>query len=312
MTIAHLLLSPLKHPHASSSSRASLSRSASCGIIGKVESSMPLYDPSPAALAPLLDTFWSSNGWRDPRAWPAPEVMASAVAAGVMFSGAPDRDHDGLVAAARDAVRPLTTEEVGDAFLASLTSHRLDLRSALGSYAVARHLPQHDLVPLDRSGICSTCGVYKDGSSREPNVLSFERFKWGGVARDKLDYITFDLEQFARAPRLRATPADIRVCQQAIDQLRDLPPETPASKAAPYLKMIPGNKTEREMLLDILGVCGILRTREYPGYTNSFIPFTERTRPPSRNVFRHYPICWWKASDGVDTPALRKLLPQIS
>lgn len=273
---------------------------------------MPLYDPSPAALAPLMETFWSSAGWRRPRAWPDPEVMSRAVAAGVMFSGRPDRDHDGWVTAARNAVRPLSAEEVADAFLASLTSRRLDLRSALGSYAVARHLPEHDVVPIDRAGLCRICGVYDDGDSREPNVLSFERFKWGGVARADLNYVAFDLEQLARAPRLRPTPADLKLCQQVIDQLRDLPPETSAAKTAPYLKMIPGNKAEREVLLDILGVCGILGTAEYPGYADSFIRFIDRAQPPFRNVFGHYPICWWKASDGINVSALRQFLPQIA
>jgi hypothetical protein len=40
-------------------------------------------------------------------------------------------------------------------------------------------------------------------------VLSFERSKWGGVRTDHVEYIAFDLEQFARAPRLQPTPADI-------------------------------------------------------------------------------------------------------
>lgn len=56
------------------------------------------------------------------------------------------------------------------------------------------------------------------------NVLNFERFKWGGVRRDDIAYIAFDLEQFARAPRLAPTRADIEVGQQLIDALRGLPP----------------------------------------------------------------------------------------
>jgi hypothetical protein len=77
-------------------------------------------------------------------AGPAPVVMRRAVEAGVMFASPRAADHDGWVRAARQAVRQVTAAEAGEAFLASLTSRRLDLRSALGSFAVARFPPEHD------------------------------------------------------------------------------------------------------------------------------------------------------------------------
>ncbi len=269
-----------------------------------------LYDPSPAALAPLMDTFWSPKGWRKPVAWPEPEIMSRAVEAGVMFDRPLSRDHDGWVKAVRDAVRPLSATEVAGAFLASLTSHRLDLRSALGSYAVARYLPEHDRAPLDRSGMCRVCGLYAE-TTIDPNVLSFERFKWGGVRKDKLGYVAFDLAQFARAPRLQPTQADTGTWQQVIDQLRDLPAGTSAARTAPYLKMIPGNKGERNTVLDTFGICGILGTDTYPGYENGFIPWIDRASRPQRYAFGHYPVGWWHAEDGISTSALREFLPQL-
>jgi hypothetical protein len=47
-----------------------------------------------------------------------------------------------------------------------------------------------------------------DACLRPLNILSFERFKWGGVRRDNVAYVAFDLEQFVRAPRLQPTRAD--------------------------------------------------------------------------------------------------------
>lgn len=41
-------------------------------------------------------------------------------------------------------------QEAGEAFLASLSTRRLDLRSALGSWAVARYLPEHAFTSADR------------------------------------------------------------------------------------------------------------------------------------------------------------------
>ena len=52
-------------------------------------------------------------------------------------------DHAGIVKWCRKSVAAVTKEQVAAAFLASLSTRRLDLRSALGSYAAGRHLPDH-------------------------------------------------------------------------------------------------------------------------------------------------------------------------
>jgi len=144
------------------------------------------------------------------------------------------------------------------------------------------------------------------------NVLNLARFKWGGVRRYDISYLAFDLEQFALAPRLRPQPADIALGQQLIDQLRQLPGDTTAARAVSHLKMIKANKAERDTLMGTLGLCGILRTREHPGYATSFIPLTERALPGRRFTDQAYPACWWTAADGVRTEALRMFLPQLT
>jgi hypothetical protein len=121
------------------------------------------YDPSRSALAPLIATFWEPTGWRKSQAWPDPEVMTAAIAAGVMFGEPRTQDHDGWVRAAREAVALLSAAEVGEAFLASLTSRRMDLRSALGSYAVARFLPEHAFASASDASICAVCRRHRPG-----------------------------------------------------------------------------------------------------------------------------------------------------
>jgi hypothetical protein len=68
------------------------------------------YDPSPAALRPLMETFWSAEGWRRPPAWPSPADMGNAIAANVMFSKARTEDHDGWVRAAIAGARRLSAQ----------------------------------------------------------------------------------------------------------------------------------------------------------------------------------------------------------
>lgn len=272
------------------------------------------YDPSPEALRVLMDTYWTSAGWRSSRAWPTPELLRVAVDAGVMSDSPRTEDHDSWVKAARAAVAPLSAIEVGEAFLASLTSRRLDLRSALGSFAVARFLPEHTFEAAGHGDRCRICGLSEAAETfaQGMNELNFERFKWGGVCRDNVEYVAFDLEQFALAPRLRPTQADVELGRRMIDQLRQLPAETTAARAVTHLKMIKGNKDERDVLIGILGVCGILGTAEHPGYGSAFVRWADRVLPGRRFVDQAYPACWWTAAEGVDIDAVEAFLPQLS
>jgi hypothetical protein len=144
------------------------------------------YDPSLEALKILTDTYWTPQGWRSSRAWPAPDRLAVAEAAGIMFSAPRTEDHDGWVDAARTAA------------------------------------------------------------------------------------------------------------------------------AVTHLKMLKGNKAEREILIGILGVCGILGTAEHPGYAKSFIRSCDREIPGRRFVDQEYPACWWTAADGINAEALETFLPRLS
>ena len=247
-----------------------------------------VYDPSPQNLRILTGTFWSGQGWRDRPAWPVPEDMRRAVEAGIMFTSRRGEDHDGWVAAARTAAARLTAAEVADGFLASLTSRRLDLRSALGSYAVARLLPEHPFQPAPGDRDCQVCGQPQSWDEDEDmNVLNL-------------------------APRLRPGPDDITAGQQLIDQLRQLPGPTTAARAVTHLKMIKGNKDQRDIIIGILGVCGILDTRDHPGYATTFVPSRDRRLPGRAYVDQAYPACWWTAADGISTHALSIFLPQLT
>jgi hypothetical protein len=267
------------------------------------------YNPSPAALRPLMDMFWSPQGWRTPPAPPPTQVLSQAVADGVMFAQPKSQDHDSWVEAARVAAASVSVAEVGDAFMESLSTRRLDLRSALGSYAIARVLPEHTFAPRSGAKDCAVCGLYRR-TEEDLNVLNFERFKWGGVRRDDVGYIAFDLDQWA--PRGGSTNADVQIGRRLIETLRQLADDTTAPQAAAHLSMVKGNKAERENVLDILGVCGILQTPDHHGYRQEFVPVTQREDPPLRFVERTYPVSWWKGQHGVNDQALQYFLPQLA
>lgn len=128
-----------------------------------------------AAVRTLSGIFWSSSGWRVPRGRPAEDALDAAVRAGVMFRERRVLDHDGWVDTACAAVAQVTPIDVAAAFVTSLATRRLDLRSALGSYAVARHLTPHAFAAHRSSDRCAVCGLDRRPLPEDLNVPSTPR-----------------------------------------------------------------------------------------------------------------------------------------
>lgn len=262
------------------------------------------------ALQILHRTYWSSTGWRpEGEQVTPPEDFLYAKRAGVMFD--PIRlSHDQIARRAVEAAAGVNAGAVADAFLASLSTRRLELRSALGSYVVLRHFPEHG---FSGGRWCQVCGAYDEPWEDEDlNALNFERYKWGGVRHDQPLYAAFDLEQFLRCERPGPVEADLAIFRGLLRAIEAVPGETTAPQLQAKLgKLLPSNKAERDVLIGILGYCGILRTPGHPGYPDRFIPMCERQVPPHRNVEMAYPACWWRGRDGIDRDAVRAYFPAL-
>lgn len=218
--------------------------------------------------------------------------------------------HDDVVAWVKSSYAKVSARAVVDAFLASLSTRRLDLRSALGSYAIARTFPPHSFVG-DR--YCSICGIFSPWVQAEDlSVLNFERYKWGGVRLLDPVYIAFDLDQFAKAETIAPSDQDIQMMQHIISVI-----ETQDSRARPrdvkkQLKdVLPSNKAEREVLLQILALCGIMQPRTHKSFFADFVPYSERTMPQVSKTDWSYPIWWWRGSDSVNSDAIAYYFPQV-
>lgn len=255
------------------------------------------------ALKILFDTYWSSGGWKDRRRTP-PRDFQYARAAGVMFD--PIKiNHDEQVARAVRAVHLTDRGRVAAAFLASLGTRRLEIRSALGSYAAGRHLPLHRHT---RGDACPLCGVYGGRPVAEDlSVLSFERYKWGGVRHTDPVYIGFDLDRFREEKIPRPTPDDLGLLQTILECARRLPARATATDLAKALGTLPANSSERRGLIAILGYSGILQPTGRPGFRRAWIDqeHRDRDRPPQHTNDWQYPIIWWRGRDGVNDAAVR-------
>jgi hypothetical protein len=256
------------------------------------------------ALKILHDTFWSSAGWKQQvRQGLKTEDFAYAKSKRLMFDPVA-LDHNNAVLRLTRLVKQVTARQVADAFLASLSTRRLDWRSPLGSYAVFQRLQLHD----SGSSInqCQCCGVYLKDTEYDFNVLNFERHKWGGVRHDHVEYAILDLELFLEAGSPKPTQQDFDIFQSIINLISVAPVSvTSAALHSHFAPALKSNKAERETLIAILGFCGILGTPEHPGYTDSFVATGDRHLPNRHFVDMRYPACWWNGMIGVNQSKLQ-------
>lgn len=260
--------------------------------------------PDPRALKILKETYWSSTGWKSKPRTPAPD-LAYAKAAGIMFDPVA-LTHDDAVAWALRSKQAVSQEQVVSAFLASLSTRRLDLRSALGSFAAFRHFRKHKHRPFsgsDRS--CAVCG--EPPSTRFPedlSVLSFERFRWGGVRHVEPVYAAFDLERLASTPPLTPVAADIEILREILAVARAvLPKGRPGSLDKAFPKSLPSSKDERRTLLSIFGYAGILQPKALPSFRTEYVSLEDRDETDDDWTF---PIGSWRGSDGVNEDAVQE------
>ena len=159
----------------------------------------------------------------------------------------------------RDVNKLLTEipkKKVGQAFLASLSTRRLDWRSAIGSYANAQ-LNLTGKRPFRRPGKTQF-------EEEDLNVLNFERIKWAGVRHGDLLYNFLDLTLLQKEEIPQPTEEDISIFKNILDCINLAPPGEYPSKLRDRLKLVmKGSKDERHTIMEILACCEILQPQDY-------------------------------------------------
>lgn len=253
----------------------------------------------------LFDTYWSSAGWhRGGQETPSEDDYAYAKSKRIMFD--PQRfEHADAVERLLNATAKLSRRVVADAFLASLSTRRLDWRSALGSYAVFQHLHRHAAAGALHS--CSICGANIQPAPQDLNLLNFQRLKWGGVQHSDVLYAMLDLELFLEQPPPPPTAEDKQILRNIVSSIHDAPAKvSSASLHKEFSTCLKSNKAERDMMIAILGYCGILATQEHPGFSDNFIPAASRSLPHRHFVDMAYPACWWGRDTGLNSLKLQE------
>lgn len=234
------------------------------------------------------------------------------------MTGSPAQAHGAAIAQLRVLADVVTPREVAHAFVASLATRDLARRSALGTYALARVMPDHALDP--ESGtyrtICRTCGWAQMPRAEEepdPAHLERERAQYGGVRHDHVDYALLDLSRFRELPPREPTTDDWRRLQLILRTPALLRPTAKPVELARALKeVLPSNKVEREVLVQVLGYAGILCAPDKPRFFDDFVAPDARDRPHAHFADWPFPVTWWRAGHGVRLDAVEYWFPEIA
>ena len=251
------------------------------------------------------------------------EEIARAKEEGYLFDYPGYESHPDMLNRRKAILAQVDPREAANAFLYSLSTRRLEYRSALGSYYFVRAIPEHELLNSQNeilaaaAGHCYLCGWrgWKEPPRKFDlwldnfNIYNYERYKYGGVRHTSLNYALFDLEQFLKLPQVVPAEEDRRMMREILACVGTLKPTDKAGKlreAISRAKIFRSNKNEVSVLLNILGICGILAGEDAPSYDVYFANEYERAPVEHTNDFA-YPVNRWHASDGVNRERLKEV-----
>lgn len=225
---------------------------------------------------------------------------------GIMFPHMKTVQHDECMERISDALSLITPEDAANAFLYSLSSRELEYRSVLGSYWYAKAIPPHDSTRSKSCNICKWNNLNYCSHDAEYknyyNDLNYERYKYGGVRHTHAVYALFDLEEFLKLPKVMHTKEDEKILYAILSCAENLEPHQKAGglrKAVTSAKLFKSNANEIGVIIDILGICGILESAEHRCYDEGFMDCINRDPPELTNDYA-YPVNWWKAEDGIN------------
>jgi hypothetical protein len=228
----------------------------------------------------LFKTYWNSKGWNRKDRNPSPEDFEYAKSKGLMFDPL-SISHDECVKRIRDVFERTPKRKAAAAFLCSLSTRRLDWRSAIASYASADRLPLHIFSPYESGHFyengeithtvysCKTCFEMNYVSeetyvNKDLNVLNFERIKWGGARHGDLIYTLFDLTVFQNEDIPEPLPEDKAILKDIFAVIAASEAKDRSGKLRERLAgILPSTKNERSVLLEILACAGILKPLSY-------------------------------------------------
>jgi hypothetical protein len=255
------------------------------------------------ALKILFNKYWSSaKGWQ--RNIISEEDFEYAKKMGIMFDDV-SLNHDEIIQKAIEQCGSISKNQVVDAFISSLSTRRLDHRSALGSFACGCKLPLHQFESSDQSKTCAICSELPFSKNIDLNVLNFERNKFGGVRHLQPNYIFLDISLFSKLEVQKPTKKDVEILVNILSSLNSTTEGKLSDAEKSIGTVIKGNQNERRGILTIFGYCGILNIPSYDSFYESYIPYNERRYSNYAKSDWPFPTDLWLPKCGLNQEAIR-------
>ena len=224
----------------------------------------------------LMSTFWGSGGWKTTSAPFSGDEFEYAKSKSVMFDPL-TITHDEIVTRLHEIHQDNSIKQrVVSAFLHSLSTKKVYLRSALSSWALTATLPLHTYeerravhANTSSCGDCNFLRIQSDNSysNVDLNVLNFERVKWGGVRHNSLIYCLMDLELLLsdKEEAYDVTNADVDILVNMLEAAQSCEPhESARSLEKKWKGLLPSSKQERDAILEIWGASSLLIPQDTP------------------------------------------------
>lgn len=243
---------------------------------------------------------------------------------GYIFDYPAYESHEQALNRLKEILPKIDSKDVTNAFLYSLSTRKLEYRSILGSYYYAKAIPEHEIelshnkILREYNDRCYLCGWFpwrKDPKEYDMphglNYYNYERYGVGGGAffHTSLNSVLFDLEQFIKLPKVNPSEEDVEIINKILECVSKMDGQGKAGKLRDIIhkeKIFKCNKEEIAVLLNALGICGILASKEFPSYEDKFVDEYMRDSVEYRNDFA-YPLNRWKASDGINVEKFKKV-----
>jgi hypothetical protein len=211
--------------------------------------------------------------------------------------------HNELYSLLSETLAKIDKTKLTDAFLCSLNSKDLTYRPYLASYVFASSIPDHNIdkeVYPSGNIACKYCG-YCETYPDDTNHLESELINWGGVRFDQVFSATYYLDKFLSLDIIKPSKKDFDIFNNIIDTILLLDNEAkPRDLEKIFSKIFKSNKGQREMLIDQLGVIGILETDKYKGFHTKYTAPNMRKIPPVSKIDWRFPVCWWRGKDKIN------------
>lgn len=246
------------------------------------------------------------------------EAFLTAKRQGYLFDYPKYESHSEALNRRHELLSQIDPRDIANAFLFSLSTRKLEYRSALGSYYYLRAVPEHEFLKSHNESLaaagdhCYLCGwsAWKTTPSRQDvksgyNFYNWLRYKYGGspIGSVGINYALFDLKAFSGLPKVIPTEEDKRILMailSCVDRLNSSDKAGRLRDTITKARIIQSNKDELTVLLGALGICGILAGNDFPTYDTFFANEYERDPAEYKNDFA-YPVNRWHARDGVNT-----------